>query len=38
MFDDIPISTIELPEGRLQTFPETFPAREAYIKVAPLSE
>ena len=37
IFDEIPISTIKLHEGRFQTFPD-IPAGEAYIKVAPLSE
>ena len=37
MFDEIPISTIEVPEGRFQTFPD-ISAGEANMKVAPLSE
>ena len=44
MFAAFFISTIELPEGRLQTFPDIhihvacILARKAYVKVAPLSE
>ena len=38
MFDEIPISTVELLEGRFQTFFDIIFAAEAYMKVAPHSE